>query len=132
MKAKNRFILSVATSAVFSFSAGVLAGSLIWFAQSQSPFKKTLTYSIIAGSLSMVVCGASLNFKNASLNLENEQSEQKYQKIISALERAQEYRTRACKGCKYWYGEINGGNLLVCAMHPYGCNSDTCPDWEEE
>jgi hypothetical protein len=36
----------------------------------------------------------------------------------------------ACVGCCHYHGEIYGGNLLVCGMHPYGYESDTCPDWQ--
>ncbi len=36
----------------------------------------------------------------------------------------------ACVGCRHYYGQVDGGNLLICAMHPYGCNSDRCPDWQ--
>jgi hypothetical protein len=36
----------------------------------------------------------------------------------------------ACRGCQNYHGEIHGGNLLVCGMHPYGVEDETCPDWE--
>ncbi|PSF36032.1 hypothetical protein C7H19_14920 [Aphanothece hegewaldii CCALA 016] len=35
-----------------------------------------------------------------------------------------------CVGCQNYHGRIYGGNLLVCAMHPYGWQDETCPDWE--
>ena len=38
----------------------------------------------------------------------------------------------ACVGCLNYNGSVYGGNLLVCGMHPYGCASDTCNDWEGE
>jgi hypothetical protein len=38
----------------------------------------------------------------------------------------------ACIGCINYNGSSYGGNLLVCGMHPYGCNSNTCADWEGE
>lgn len=38
----------------------------------------------------------------------------------------------ACVDCLNYNGSVYGGNLLVCGMHPYGCNSDTCTDWEGE
>ena len=37
-----------------------------------------------------------------------------------------------CVGCCHYYGETHGGNLLVCAMHPYGVEDSTCPDWERQ
>jgi len=36
----------------------------------------------------------------------------------------------ACVGCRHFHGQMYAGNLLVCAMHPYGSLCDTCPDWE--
>lgn len=36
----------------------------------------------------------------------------------------------ACVGCRHYYGQVHGGNPLVCAMHPYGWDSDACPDWQ--
>jgi hypothetical protein len=38
----------------------------------------------------------------------------------------------ACVGCINYNGTVYGGNLLVCGIYPYGCNSDTCADWEGE
>lgn len=36
----------------------------------------------------------------------------------------------ACIGCQNYHGQVYGGNLLVCAMHPSGWDSQDCPDWE--
>jgi hypothetical protein len=36
----------------------------------------------------------------------------------------------ACVGCINYNGSAYNGNLLICGMHPYGCNSNTCADWE--
>jgi len=38
----------------------------------------------------------------------------------------------ACKGCRNYHGQVYGGNLLVCGMHPMGVESDSCPDWEAD
>ncbi len=38
----------------------------------------------------------------------------------------------ACVGCSNYHGHSYGGNLLVCAMHPYGWKNENCPDWETE
>lgn len=38
----------------------------------------------------------------------------------------------ACIGCRHFHGQLYSGNLLVCGMHPYGCEGGTCPDWEED
>lgn len=37
----------------------------------------------------------------------------------------------ACRGCENYHGQVYGGNLLVCAMHPHGVESDQCPDWSD-
>ena len=38
----------------------------------------------------------------------------------------------ACRGCVHYHGEVYGGNLLVCGMHPYGVEDESCPDWESD
>ncbi|CEJ48097.1 hypothetical protein [Umezakia ovalisporum] len=37
----------------------------------------------------------------------------------------------ACIGCQHYHGQVYGGNLLVCGMHPHGWDDDNCPDWEK-
>ncbi|HBB31086.1 MAG TPA: hypothetical protein DDZ80_04145 [Cyanobacteria bacterium UBA8803] len=39
-------------------------------------------------------------------------------------------RNPACIGCRHYHGQAYGGNLLVCGMHPYGWDTENCPDWE--
>jgi hypothetical protein len=41
-------------------------------------------------------------------------------------------KNSACIGCSHYHGQVYGGNLLVCAMHPHGWDDDSCPDWEED
>lgn len=36
----------------------------------------------------------------------------------------------ACQGCIHYHGRLYGKHLFVCAMHPYGSNVSSCPDWE--
>ncbi|WP_026736643.1 hypothetical protein [Fischerella sp. PCC 9605] len=38
----------------------------------------------------------------------------------------------ACIGCCHYHGQVYGGNLLVCGMHPYGWEGENCPDWEAD
>ncbi len=38
----------------------------------------------------------------------------------------------ACRGCQNYHGQVYGGNLLVCAMHPTGVESESCADWESD
>jgi len=38
----------------------------------------------------------------------------------------------ACIGCSHYHGQVYGGNLLVCGMHPYGWEDENCPDWEQK
>lgn len=37
-----------------------------------------------------------------------------------------------CIGCRHYHGQEYGGNVLVCAMHPYGVmdGAESCPDKE--
>jgi hypothetical protein len=37
----------------------------------------------------------------------------------------------ACIGCTNYHGQVYGGNLLVCAMHPHGWDDKNCPDHQE-
>ena len=34
-----------------------------------------------------------------------------------------------CQGCQHYYGHIDGQRLLICAMYPYGPDTDPCEDW---
>ncbi len=38
-----------------------------------------------------------------------------------------------CTGCQHYHGQVYGGQLLVCGMHPYGMAAgvESCPDREE-
>ncbi len=38
----------------------------------------------------------------------------------------------ACRGCSNYHGQVYGGNLLVCAIHPTGVESESCVDWESD
>jgi hypothetical protein len=40
-------------------------------------------------------------------------------------------KNAACIGCSNYHGQVYGGNLLVCAMHPLGWDDEHCPDWEQ-
>jgi len=35
----------------------------------------------------------------------------------------------ACVGCRHYHGQIYGETMLVCGMHPYGWETEKCPDW---
>ncbi len=58
----------------------------------------------------------------ASRNEQNER-EQNY----SNLTKKKKKIPSRCRGCQYLYGKRHGGNLLVCAMHPYG--QKNCSDY---
>jgi hypothetical protein len=36
----------------------------------------------------------------------------------------------ACIGCRHYHGISYGDEMMVCAMYPYGPESETCNDWE--
>ena len=40
-------------------------------------------------------------------------------------------KNAACMGCSNYHGQVYGGNLLVCGMHPHGWDDESCPDWEK-
>jgi hypothetical protein len=88
------------------------------------------------------VVGAScVSFAATSFVLERERDRKNQQAIADAyLEflRAIEHqrfvaktpqRPAACRGCQHYHGRSYGGQLLVCAMHPYGTEADQCDDW---
>ncbi|WP_414623882.1 hypothetical protein [Calothrix sp. CCY 0018] len=35
----------------------------------------------------------------------------------------------ACEGCSNYHGQVYNGSLLVCAIHPHGSDSESCPDF---
>ena len=35
-----------------------------------------------------------------------------------------------CRGCRHYYGRLDGGNRLNCAIHPLGPTEASCPDHE--
>ncbi|MBF2047631.1 MAG: hypothetical protein EDM05_032035 [Leptolyngbya sp. IPPAS B-1204] len=39
---------------------------------------------------------------------------------------------KVCRGCCHYHGRTYGGHLLVCAMHPYGVEDASCPDWQAQ
>ncbi|WP_071517020.1 hypothetical protein [Geitlerinema sp. PCC 9228] len=38
----------------------------------------------------------------------------------------------ACIGCRHYHGYVYQGQMVVCGMHPYGWDTEDCPDWEAE
>jgi len=53
-------------------------------------------------------------------------------KKLKALALGKVEKSRRCEACRYYYGGSPGGNLLVCAIHPNGPESDYCRDWESK
>jgi hypothetical protein len=41
-------------------------------------------------------------------------------------------RHAACIGCQHYHGRLYSGTLLVCGMHPFGWETESCPDWEAD
>ncbi|NJN13184.1 MAG: hypothetical protein HC815_36800 [Richelia sp. RM1_1_1] len=41
----------------------------------------------------------------------------------------EDYIPTACEGCSNYHGQFYNGNLLVCAIHPHGSDSESCPDF---
>lgn len=38
----------------------------------------------------------------------------------------------ACIGCANYHGRVYSGNILICGMHPYGWETENCPDWQKK
>ena len=68
---------------------------------------------------------------DSDIEEENEEvySFQVYTPIVNRLE-ATNNKNSPCVGCRHYHGHIYNGNLLVCGMHPYGWEQESCPDWE--
>ncbi len=50
--------------------------------------------------------------------------------FVSSVEPTPE-KYSACMGCNNYHGQVYGGNVLICGMHPYGWEAGgDCPDWE--
>ncbi len=50
-----------------------------------------------------------------------------FQKYITE-EYARKLILNQCQKCEHYQGQIHGGNLFVCAFHPYG--QEDCQDFE--
>ena len=55
--------------------------------------------------------------ENSLVNDDPEGEKKEAEKILSG-----------CRGCKNLHGQVYGGNLLVCGVHPYG--QEDCGDYE--
>ncbi len=41
----------------------------------------------------------------------------------------EEYQRAGCESCKNYHGHKYNSIILVCAIHPYGVNTDNCLDY---
>ena len=58
---------------------------------------------------------------------EKKEKRETFQKYIKE-EYASQQILNQCQKCEHYQGQIHGGNLLVCAFHPYG--QENCEDFE--
>lgn len=65
------------------------------------------------------------------LDVEDEEDEEAFDPFVTYVHPTAT-QNPVCRGCSNYHGKIYGGNLLVCGMHPYGVDSDSCPDWESD
>jgi hypothetical protein len=90
-----------------------------------------------------VACSSFASFTLTSLALQRYKAQKSrtagvdaYLEMLRQMHQSDQYieaeRPAACRGCSYYHGQYYGGNLLVCALHPQGAESDRCKDWEEE
>lgn len=56
----------------------------------------------------------------------------RYERGYRILSGASADRPTPCQGCINYYGKTDGGNKLICAIHPSGVEGDTCPDFEQK
>ena len=65
------------------------------------------------------------------LNLDIDTEDEHFDPFVTYIQPT-ETEHPACRGCQHYHGQVYGGNLLVCGMHPMGAEAETCPDWEGE
>lgn len=52
--------------------------------------------------------------------------------LVAIIDKYRTPRPEACKGCTNYSGFVGRGTKLVCAIHPSGCDGDTCSDWNDK
>ncbi|MDJ1171820.1 hypothetical protein PMG71_20535 [Roseofilum sp. BLCC_M154] len=62
--------------------------------------------------------------------LESREEDRTYNPFADLEEFSVNPEHQACVGCRHYHGQVYGGNLLVCGMHPYGPEDSSCRDWE--
>ncbi|MBD1849940.1 hypothetical protein [Leptolyngbya sp. FACHB-711] len=114
--------------------SGIAAGMTIYFmAQTDNP---TLQ---LGGA---IVSSSAFGFTTTRLLLDEERERKaraaEARAYVLMLRRMNQERLRrhppmpkACRGCLHFHGRTYNGNYLVCGMHPYGVETETCSDWEQ-
>lgn len=115
--------------------SGIAAGATIYFVtQTDNPGLQ------VGGA---IVGSGTLSFTTTQLVLD-EQRERKARAAearahVLMLRRMNQERLRrnppmpiACRGCRHYHGRSYHGNFLVCGIHPYGVETETCSDWESK
>jgi hypothetical protein len=51
--------------------------------------------------------------------------------IVETLKAVSSSKPKPCTSCRHYHGHTYNGTIFVCAMHPYGPESEGCPDTEE-
>lgn len=74
--------------------------------------------------LSLMLGGVGL--QAAALNrLVKTQAEEEVHRM---LKQRNQVIPKICVGCENFHGQEHGGVMLVCAIHPYGIETERCPD----
>lgn len=78
-------------------------------------------------SISMMLGGSALQAAAIGLFFKHQIDEE----IDSHLRQRLQAIPKACRGCRNFHGMEYSGVQLVCAIHPYGVEGDTCCDYEK-
>lgn len=71
------------------------------------------------------------NYRHEEIYHEDTREDEFYYLWDDEPPKANPLKYPACVGCLNYHGHTYNGNLLICAMHPYGWIDNDCPDREE-
>ncbi len=119
--------IAVIVGATVSVS-GFLGMGTIYLGKVLNPQRPTLRQMILYGGIST---GAGLFATSLAMGVAKTVGERLADEpVFTDDEIAYFKKIKPCKECKYFHGVNYNSVDLICAIHPYGVDTDTCPDWE--
>ena len=123
-------VLAFVTSSISCLIILVWVGIIV-IVNILNPHKSILQMMLLYGSASVgagfLVTSASVWIANIAERMALEELRQIEEEV-----KKQYLQPYACNGCKHFYGVIYNRVPLICGMHPYGVDTEHCPDWEKK